>query len=213
MSLATRLILLGGPGAGKGTQAKRLIDALRVPQISTGDLLRAARQAGTPLGQQAQAFMDAGKLVPDELIIGLVDERLKASDAARGYILDGFPRTTAQADAMETSGIAVERVVNIVVDDAELTRRLEERRICRSCSSSFHLTFKPPVEAGVCDACGGELYQRRDDSPEVIPERLSAYKAQTAPLVDYYSARGLVRTVEGIGAIDEIYERVIEALS
>lgn len=213
MSLATRLILLGGPGAGKGTQAKRLIKALDVPQISTGDLLRAARRAGTALGQQAQSFMDAGKLVPDALIIELVNERLAEKDAAKGYILDGFPRTTAQADAMDASGITVERVVNIVVDDDELTRRLEQRRICRSCGSSFHLTFHPPKVDGVCDACGGELYQRRDDSPEVIPERLAAYKAQTQPLVDYYTTRGLVRTIDGTGAMDDIYERIIEALS
>lgn len=213
MNLASRLILLGGPGAGKGTQAKRLIKALDLPQISTGDLLRAARRAGTELGRQAQSYMDAGKLVPDALIIELVNERLAEPDASRGYILDGFPRTTAQADAMESSGIAVDRVVNIVVDDAELTRRLEQRRICKSCGSSFHLAFHPPQAEGICDACGGELYQRRDDSPEVIPERLAAYDAQTAPLVDYYSKRGLVRTVDGTGAMDDIYERIIEALS
>lgn len=213
MSAATRLILLGGPGAGKGTQAKRLVKSLNVPQISTGDLLRAAAKAGTPLGQKAKVFMDQGQLVPDELIIDLVNERLTQADAKVGYILDGFPRTTAQADAMQSGGIAVERVVNIVVDDEELFERLVQRRVCSDCGSSFHLRFHPPSVSGTCDACGGSLKQRKDDSPEVIPERLAAYHAQTAPLVAYYEAKGLVRTVDGVGEIDEIYRRVVEALS
>lgn len=210
---ATRLILLGGPGAGKGTQAKRLVKTLGVPQISTGDLLRAARKAGTPLGEQAKSFMDAGQLVPDALIIELVNERLTQDDASKGYILDGFPRTTAQADAMRTHGIVVERVVNLVVSDGVLTQRLAQRRVCRGCGSSFHLEFHPPKTADVCDVCGGELYQRRDDSPEVIPERLAAYARQTAPLVAYYDDLGIVRTVDGTGAMAEIFERIIEALS
>lgn len=210
---ATRLILLGGPGAGKGTQAKRLVKTLGVPQISTGDLLRAARKAGTALGEQAKSFMDAGQLVPDALIIELVNERLEAADAKVGYILDGFPRTTAQADAMQTHGVVVERVINLVVDDETLTERLEQRRVCRSCGTSFHLEFHPPKTATVCDACGGELYQRRDDSAEVIPERLAAYARQTSPLVAYYDARGIVRTVDGTGEIEKIFERIVEALS
>lgn len=210
---ATRLILLGGPGAGKGTQAKRLLKALGVPQVSTGDLLRAAREAGTALGDQAKSFMDSGRLVPDALIIELVNERLEHPDAGAGYILDGFPRTTAQADAMRTHGVVVERVVNLVVDDATLTRRLEQRRVCRSCGTSFHLEFQPSKVADVCDACGGDLYQRRDDSVEVIPERLAAYARQTSPLVDYYDALGIVRTVDGTGEIEQIFERIIEALS
>ena len=207
------LIFFGPPGAGKGTQAKKLVVDKAIPQISTGDILRSHRREGTALGKKAQEFMDQGLLVPDQLVIDMVDDRLAKPDAQDGYILDGFPRTTAQADAMKAGGIAVERVINIVVDDAELTRRLEERRICRSCSSSFHLTFRPPAQADVCDACGGELYQRRDDSPAVIPERLDAYKQQTAPLVDYYDARGLVRTIDGTGAINAIYERIVEALN
>lgn len=210
---ATRLILLGGPGAGKGTQAKRLVKTLGVPQISTGDLLRAARKAGTALGEQAKSFMDAGRLVPDALIIELVNERLGQPDAQAGYILDGFPRTTAQADAMRTHGIAVERVVNLVVSDVVLTKRLEQRRVCRSCGSSFHLEFHAPKTAHVCDACGGELYQRRDDSADVIPERLSAYARQTSPLVAYYDALGIVRTVDGTGDMSKIFERIIGALS
>lgn len=210
---ATRLILLGGPGAGKGTQAKRLVATLGVPQISTGDLLRAARKAGTPLGEQAKSFMDAGQLVPDVLIIELVNERLTQPDANAGYILDGFPRTTAQADAMRTHGIVVERVVNLVVGDDVLTERLEQRRVCRSCGSSFHLEFHSPKVAGVCDVCDGELYQRRDDSPEVIPQRLAAYALQTSPLVAYYDELGIVRTVDGTGEMSRIFERIIEALS
>jgi adenylate kinase len=210
---ATRLILLGGPGAGKGTQAKRLVKTLGVPQISTGDLLRASRKAGTALGEQAKSFMDVGRLVPDELIIELVNERLGGADAQAGYILDGFPRTTAQADSMHTYGIAVERVVNLVVGDNVLTERLEQRRVCRSCGSSFHLEFHPPKLADVCDSCGGDLYQRRDDSADVIPERLAAYARQTAPLVAYYDALGIVRTVDGTGGMSEIFERIIGALS
>lgn len=210
--VATRLILLGGPGAGKGTQSKRLIEELRVPQVSTGDLLRAARQAGTELGEKARAFMDAGALVPDELVVALVEGRLSEPDAQGGYILDGFPRTTAQAEALDGRGIVIERVVNLVVPDEVLIARLANRRVCRQCGASFHLEYHPPKVAGVCDACGGEVYQRSDDSPEVIPERLRAYAQQTAPLVAFYGARGLVRTVDGLGEMDEIFGRIMEAL-
>lgn len=209
---ATRLILLGGPGAGKGTQAKRLVKTLQVPQISTGDLLRASVKAGTSLGHKAKSFMDRGDLVPDDLIIDLVNERLAQPDAQGGYILDGFPRTTAQADAMQAGGIVVERVVNIVVDDEELFERLVARRVCSDCGSSFHLKFHPPASEGVCDVCQGALKQRKDDTPTVIPQRLANYHADTAPLVEYYGAKGLVRTVDGVGDMNTIFQRIVEAL-
>lgn len=209
---ATRLILLGGPGAGKGTQSKRLVEQLGVPQVSTGDLLRAARQAGTELGEQARKYMDAGALVPDDLVVALVEGRLSERDAQRGYILDGFPRTTAQAAALDRRGIQIERVVNLFVPDEVLVARLANRRVCRQCGASFHLEYHPPRVEGVCDECGGEVYQRSDDSSAVIPERLKAYAQQTAPLVEFYSQRGIVRTVDGLGEMDEIFGRIMEAL-
>ncbi|MCA9525886.1 MAG: adenylate kinase [Myxococcales bacterium] len=209
---ATRLILLGGPGAGKGTQSKRLLETLGVPQISTGDLLREARRAGTELGNQAKSFMDAGALVPDSLVVALVKERLAQPDAAGGYILDGFPRTAAQAAALDDNGIAVERVVNLVVPDEVLVPRLAGRRICRECGSSFHVDFHPTRVEGVCDVCQGQTYQRADDSAEVIPQRLRAYVEQTAPLVEFYAARGIVRTVDGQGDMEAIFARILEAL-
>ena len=205
-------MLLGPPGAGKGTQSERLVADLGIPQISTGDLLRAARKAGTELGNQAKAFMDAGKLVPDELVIALVEERLAADDAQVGYILDGFPRTTAQAEAMTERGIVVERVVNLTVPNAELIDRLSGRRVCRDCGASFHVRFKPTKADGVCDKCSGETYQRKDDSAEVIAERLETFAAQTAPLVEYYESAGVLKHVDGDGAMGAVYEGILAAL-
>ncbi len=210
--LATRLILLGAPGAGKGTQSKRLVENLGVPQVSTGDLLRAARQAGSVLGEKAKSFMDAGALVPDNLVVALVEDRLAQQDAQQGYILDGFPRTAAQAVALDVRGVVIDRVVNLVVPDSELVDRLSSRRVCRQCGASYHLVYHPPRVVGACDACGGEVYQRSDDSIGVIPERLKAYAAQTAPLVEFYSQRGLVRIVEGRGEMEDIFARILEAL-
>ncbi len=209
---AKRLILLGAPGAGKGTQSERLVADLGIPQISTGDLLRAARKAGSELGNEAKAFMDAGTLVPDELVIALVEERLKGGDAKAGYILDGFPRTTAQAEAMTDRGIVVDRVVHLRVPNEELIDRLSGRRVCRECGASFHVRFKPTAVEGVCDKCGGETYQRKDDSPEVIAQRLDTFAAQTAPLVDYYETAGVLRHVDGNGAMTAVYEGITAAL-
>lgn len=209
---ATRLILLGGPGAGKGTQSKRLVERLGVPQISTGDLLRAARQVGSELGERARSFMDSGALVPDELVVALVEARLAEADARQGYVLDGFPRTTAQAASLDARNVAIERVINLVVADEVLVPRLAGRRVCKVCGASFHTDFHPPKREGVCDVCGGEVYQRADDSLAVIPERLRAYALQTAPLVEFYSSRGIVRTVDGLGEMDEIFGRIMEAL-
>ncbi len=212
MSLATKLILLGPPGAGKGTQSARIVDALGIPQVSTGDLLRAARKAGTELGNQAKAFMDAGKLVPDELVLSLVEERLAQPDAQKGYILDGFPRNTAQAEALGSRGVVVERVVSLTVPNAELMDRLTGRRVCRECGASFHMTFAPTKVEAVCDRCGGETYQRKDDNAEVISQRLETFEAQTAPLVAFYEQAGVLRTVDGRGGVEEIYAAIEAAL-
>lgn len=209
---AQRLILLGPPGAGKGTQSERLVKTLCVPQISTGDLLRAARKAGTELGNQAKAYMDAGALVPDELVLALVEERLAAPDAGTGYILDGFPRNEAQAEALAARKVELDRVVNLVVPDELLIGRLSGRRVCRNCGASYHVEFRPTAREGVCDACGGEVYQRPDDAAAVIAQRLEVYREQTAPLVAYYEKAGILRTVAGHGAMDEVFERIVEAL-
>lgn len=209
---ARRFILLGPPGAGKGTQSARLIETLEIPQISTGDLLRAARRAGTPLGVQAQSFMDAGKLVPDELVLSLVEERLAAADAQRGYILDGFPRNISQAEALDVRGVVVERVVNIAVPFPELVERLAGRRVCQQCGATYHAVTQPPRAEGVCDRCGGVVGQRKDDTREVVESRLRVYAQETAPLIDFYRSRGVLRDVNGVGATDDVFGAVLAAL-
>lgn len=212
MSIATRLMLLGAPGAGKGTQAVRLVDELGIPQISTGDLLRNAVAQGTDLGKEAQTYMAAGKLVPDELVLSLVVARLSEPDAANGYILDGFPRNISQAEALVARGIKLDRVLSLDVPKEELIGRLTGRRICRACQASYHLTFNPSKKEGVCDRCGGELYQRKDDSADVIANRLEVYEAQTAPLLDYYEKAGILRRIPGTGSIEGIYAAIQNAL-
>lgn len=212
MSIATRLMLLGAPGAGKGTQAVRLVDELGIPQISTGDLLRNAVAQGTDLGKEAQTYMAAGKLVPDELVLSLVVARLSEPDAAKGYILDGFPRNISQAEALVARGIKLDRVLSLDVPKEELMGRLTGRRICRACQASYHLTFNPSKKEGVCDRCGGELYQRKDDSADVIANRLEVYEAQTAPLLDYYEKAGILRRIPGTGSIEGIYAAIQNAL-
>lgn len=209
---ARRLILLGPPGAGKGTQSVRLVDDLGIPQISTGDLLRAARKAGTELGNQAKSYMDAGALVPDELVLALVEERLAQADAQAGYILDGFPRNVSQAQALADRDITIERVVSMEVPSELLMGRLCGRRVCRACGASFHVEFNPTAQADVCDRCGGETYQRKDDKPEVIENRLAVYAEETAPLAAFYEARGTLRRVDGAGAMDAVYEAILAAL-
>ncbi|MEE8402832.1 MAG: adenylate kinase [Candidatus Hydrothermarchaeaceae archaeon] len=206
-----KLILLGAPGAGKGTQAQKLVDHLNVPQISTGDLLRAAVADGTDLGKQANEYMTAGKLVPDEVVIGLIEERLKDDDCKSGFILDGFPRTMAQADKLrETTDI--DAVVNIDVDTSILVARLTGRRTCKDCNAVFHMVFNPSKEEGVCDACGGELYQRADDNEETVSSRVDTYNENTAPLIDYYKDSGKLQNVTGEGAIDEIFQNILNVL-
>jgi len=208
-------ILLGPPGAGKGTQAKLMIDKWDIPQVSTGDILRAAVREGTPLGVEAKGFMDRGELVPDRVVIGIIAERLKEKDAAHGFILDGFPRTIPQAEALQEIldglGRDIDHVISIEVDDEELVTRLTGRRMCKACGESFHVVFNPPVEEGVCDRCKGELYQRDDDREQTIRQRLSVYSEQTRPLIAYYEKQGKLRRIEGTGSIDNIFSRVVKA--
>ncbi len=210
------LILLGPPGVGKGTQAKRLTEEYRIPQVSTGDMLRAGIKAGTRLGMEAKGYMDRGALVPDAVVIGLVAERIQAADAKNGFMLDGFPRTVAQADALgamlQQQGRAIDHVLCLLADNDELVRRLSGRRTCNKCSAPFHVAFNPPKRQGVCDACGGELYQRDDDKEEAIRARLVTYDTQTKPLIDYYKQKKLLRSVDGLGSMDAVYTRIREAL-
>jgi adenylate kinase len=203
-----RLLFLGPPGAGKGTQARELAREWGVPQVATGDMLREAMAAGTPLGREAKQYYDKGELVPDDVILRMVEERFRQPDAARGFILDGFPRTIAQADGLaamlQQLGQKLDAVVYFDVPEPELVRRLTGRRLCRQCQTPYHVVSAPPRREGVCDKCGGELYQRVDDSEATVRTRLGVYERQTAPLLDYYRQRGLLRTVSGEGAVETI---------
>ena len=214
--MSARVVFLGAPGAGKGTQARRLAGGWAVPQVATGDMLREAVAEGTPLGREAKRFMDSGALVPDEVVIGLVDERLARPDAASGYVLDGFPRTVAQAEALDAllrrRGQDLDRVIFFDVSRDELLRRLTGRRICRQCGTAFHLISAPPRVAGRCDQCGGELYQRPDDAEATVAHRLDVYQKQTAPLLDYYRDRGLLVRVEGEGPVERVAESIQKAV-
>ena len=211
-----KLILLGPPGAGKGTQAKMLVEHFAIPQIATGDILRGAVQAGTALGLQAKKFMDAGALVPDEVVIGIVRERLQETDCQGGFILDGFPRTVAQADALQGTlaglGRALDQVISLTVDAEALVQRLTGRRTCRDCGRGYHVTFEPPRNGGSCDACGGELYQRDDDQEATIRRRLSVYAEQTAPLIAYYRSADLLTEMDGMQSIPAVQEQILAAL-
>ncbi|MDI6890089.1 MAG: adenylate kinase [Thermodesulfovibrionales bacterium] len=211
-----RLVLLGAPGAGKGTQAKKLIEKYGIPQISTGDILRAAVAQGTPLGKEAKSYMDKGELVPDSVVIGLVKERIAKDDCKKGYILDGFPRNTAQAEALDKvlteMGAPLDTSLVVDVDRDVLMKRLTGRRTCRNCQQMYNIYFSPPKKEGVCDKCGGELFQRDDDKEETIRRRLDVYDAQTAPLINYYKERRILKSVEGIGSIDEIFKNVCAVL-
>ena len=192
-----RLILLGPPGAGKGTQAEVLVNKLNIPQISTGDILRAAVKNGTPVGLKAKAFMDAGDLVPDDVIIGVVKERLTADDCKNGYIFDGMPRTIAQAEALDAQGVIIDVVLSIEVPDDVLLKRLGGRRTCPTCGMIFHIETKKPKTDGICDACGAALIIRKDDEEETIKNRLQTYHKETEPLIDYYKAQGKLKEVGG----------------
>lgn len=211
-----RLVLLGPPGAGKGTQARRLARERDVPHIATGDMLREAVAAGTPLGLRARQYMEQGALVPDDVIVGLIGERLEQPDAKRGFILDGFPRTLPQAAALDRllgeRGQALDAVVVFDVSEAELLRRLTGRRVCPACQTAYHLASNPPREAGRCDRCGAALVQRDDDTEATVRRRLAVYAEQTAPLLDHYRRRGLLRTVRGEGPIDGVQAALRAAL-
>jgi adenylate kinase len=211
------LILLGPPGAGKGTQAGRIVAEYGIPHISTGDILRSAVKNQTQMGLEAKRYMDAGELVPDSVVIGIVKDRLQEPDTAKGFLMDGFPRTIPQAEALDAALVALDRdvtkVLAILVEEEELILRLTGRRICRECQAPFHVEFNQPAVEGVCGRCGGELYQRDDDSEATVRNRLEVYRNQTEPLIDYYNAQGLVARVDGTGKTpDGVYEDIREAL-
>lgn len=211
-----RVIFLGPPGAGKGTQAKRVQETFRIPQLSTGDLLRAAVKAGAPLGKKAREYMDAGKLVPDDLVVALTVERLRQPDCKNGYILDGFPRTAGQAEALERElkkhGAPIDAVINFSVDPEHLIERLVGRRICPNGHGEYHVRFHPPKAPGRCDVCGSELVHRPDDHEEQIRTRMEAYTRDTEPLIQFYGKRGVLRSVDAEGGIDAVTREVESAL-
>ena len=208
-----KLILLGAPGAGKGTQAAVISRELGIPAISTGNILRAAIQEGTPTGMKAKTYMDEGHLVPDEVIIGIIKERLAEPDCAKGFILDGVPRTIAQAEALEAAGIKFDHVVSLEIADATIMERMSGRRVCPSCGASYHTEWKKPKAEGVCDACDEALTIRRDDSPEVVLDRLKVYHEQTEPLKGYYEKKGKLRTVIGQEEVADTTKLTLAALA
>jgi len=207
-----KLILLGPPGAGKGTQAEELTKKLGIPHIATGDILRHAVIDGTPIGLKAKAFMDAGNLVPDDVIIGIVKERLSQKDCEAGYILDGMPRTDVQAQALDEQGVSIDVVLLIQIPDEEIIYRLDGRRTCTNCDMTYHIAVKPPENEGVCDFCGTKLTIRKDDNAETIRKRLHTYHKQTAPLKKYYKGQGKLKIMNGTGPVDKITEKVFKIL-
>ncbi|WP_431983338.1 adenylate kinase [Streptomyces qinglanensis] len=213
-----RIVLVGPPGAGKGTQAAFLAKNLAIPHIATGDLFRANISQGTPLGQKAQEYMRAGQLVPDEVTIGMAKGRMEEQDAADGFLLDGFPRNIAQAQALDgyldETGLKLDAVLDLEVPEDEVVKRIAGRRICRSDSSHvFHVEYSPAKTDGVCDVCGGELYQREDDREETVRKRLEVYHSETEPIIDHYKTQGLVTTISALGAVSEVTERAMQAIS
>ena len=207
-----KLILLGAPGAGKGTQAEILSAKLGIPTISTGNMLRSAIQEGTPIGLEAKGYMDAGKLVPDAVIIGVVAQRLEQPDCAKGFILDGVPRTIGQAEAIDKAGITFDHVLSIEISDGEIEERMSGRRVCQSCGAPYHVKARPPKQEGVCDACGGPLTQREDDRAETVRKRLEVYHAETEPLKGFYEAKGILAPVANQDTIEGTTKVIMEAL-
>lgn len=210
--MGMKLIMLGAPGAGKGTQAEILSAKLNIPTVSTGNILRAAIKDGTPTGLEAKSYMDAGKLVPDSVIIGIVAERLAQPDCANGYILDGVPRTIGQAEALDQAGITFDHVVSIEITDQEIEDRMGGRRVCQSCGTPFHIKSRPPKKEGVCDNCGGPLILRDDDKPETVRHRLEVYHAETEPLKDFYAKKGILSPVDNQPTIEATTKVILEAL-
>ena len=211
-----RLVLLGPPGAGQGTQARMLEKRLGVPQVASGDLLRAAVRKRAPLGLEAKRYMDKGALVPDELVLKLVQERLQQSDAANGFILDGFPRTAAQAEALSSflkeRGARLDKIIAIIVPDDEIVKRISGRRTCKSCGAMYHLIYNPPRNQDLCNSCNGELYQRDDDAEDTVRMRLEVFAATMRPLLEYYERSGALAQIDGIGRPEEIQQRIVDAL-
>ena len=206
------LILLGAPGAGKGTQAELLMEKLSIPGISTGNMLREAIKNGTELGKKVKSYMDGGLLVPDELIMGIVAERVAEPDCANGFMLDGVPRTLAQAEALDAAGVRIDHVVSIEIEDSVIEGRMTGRRVCSACGASYHVVANPPKTEGVCDSCGGELIIRKDDAPETVRKRLEVYHAQTEILMEYYGKQGKVRHIEGNQSIEGANEDILKAI-
>ena len=207
-----KLILLGAPGAGKGTQAEILCDKLGIPTISTGNILRAAVKDGTPMGQKAKSYMDAGALVPDDVIVGIVKERLAQPDCANGFILDGMPRTIAQGEALEAMGVEIDKVLNLLADDEMIMQRMSGRRVCEKCGASYHVVAIPPKVEGVCDVCGGPLVQRADDAPDTVRARLEVYHRETEPLKEFYAERGNLKEIFNQPTVEETTEKILAAL-
>ena len=207
-----KLILLGAPGAGKGTQAELLMEKLSIPGISTGNMLREAIKNGTELGKKVKSYMDGGLLVPDELIMGIVAERVAQPDCANGFMLDGVPRTLAQAEALDAAGVRIDHVVSIEIEDSVIEGRMTGRRVCSACGASYHVVANPPKTEGVCDSCGGELIIRKDDAPETVRKRLEVYHAQTEVLMDYYGKQGKVRHIKGDQSIEGANEDILKAI-
>ena len=211
-SIAMNMIFLGAPGAGKGTQAEVVCKELGIPAISTGNMLREAVKNGTPAGLAAKEKMEAGELVPDEIVIGILKDRIAQDDAKNGFILDGFPRTVSQAEALEKMGVNIDKVIEISVPDEKITARMSGRRVCEQCGNSYHIEYKPTKVEGVCDACGGKVVQRADDKPETVIARLATYHEKTAPLKDFYAARGKLVTVVGQDEIAETSKLTLAAV-
>lgn len=207
-----KLILLGAPGAGKGTQSQFIVEKYGIPALSTGNILREAVKNGTPVGKEAKSYMDAGQLVPDDVIIGVIKERLQEPDAQKGFILDGVPRTVAQAEALEKMGVDIDLVVDIEVADENIVERLSGRRVCEKCAAPYHTVFHPSKTPETCDVCSGKLIIRKDDQPETIMARLKTYHEQTEPLVDFYKKRGKLVEIEGSYSVEKTRDRVFEAL-
>ncbi len=207
-----KLIMLGAPGAGKGTQAEVLSEHLNIPTISTGNIIREALKSGTELGRQVKQYMDAGQLVPDEVVIGIIRDRLAEDDCQNGFILDGFPRTIPQAEALDRMGVAIDRVIDIEVADDVIARRVSGRRVCPACGASYHIEHKPSAVADVCDKCGATLVQRKDDRPETVQERLKVYHDQTEPLIAYYAACGKLAVVEGQEGVEKTTKLTLDAI-